>query len=91
MLALDFDIYLIDEGMPNSTDAGFNARAADLLADRLRTTTIVIVSHQPKVLERFAVKAAVLNHGALRMFDTLEEARRHYDQETRAPHPQTAA
>ena len=26
MLALDFDIYLIDEGMPNSTDVSFNKR-----------------------------------------------------------------
>ena len=28
MLALDFDIYLIDEGMPNSTDASSTARPA---------------------------------------------------------------
>jgi capsular polysaccharide transport system ATP-binding protein len=82
MLALDFDMYLIDEGMPSSTDAEFNKRAGDLLAERLRTTTIIIVSHQPKVLEKFARKAAVLMDGRLHMFDTLEEAKQLYDYET---------
>jgi capsular polysaccharide transport system ATP-binding protein len=82
MLALDFDMYLIDEGMPNSTDAEFNRKAGDILAERLRTTTIIIVSHQPKILEKFARKAAVLMDGKFHMFDTLEEAKRLYDYET---------
>ncbi|MCA0940509.1 ATP-binding cassette domain-containing protein [Salipiger pacificus] len=82
MLALDFDIYLIDEGMPSSTDAEFNRKAGEILAERLRTTTIVIVSHQPAILEKFARKAAVLMDGKLHQFDTLEEAKRLYDYET---------
>jgi len=45
LLALDFDIYLIDEGMPNSTDVEFNRKAGEILRDRLRTTTVIIVSH----------------------------------------------
>ena len=84
MLALDFDMYLIDEGMPNSTDVEFNRKAGDVLAERLRSTTIVIVSHQPEVLEKFARKAAVLMDGRLHMFDTLEEARQLYDYETQS-------
>ncbi|WP_353473258.1 ATP-binding cassette domain-containing protein [Salipiger sp. H15] len=82
MLALDFDIYLIDEGMPSSTDVEFNRKAGEILAERLRTTTIVIVSHQPAILEKFARKAAVLMDGKLHQFDTLEEAKRLYDYET---------
>ncbi|WP_417525790.1 ABC transporter ATP-binding protein [Marinovum sp.] len=82
MLALDFDIYLIDEGMPNSTDVEFNKKAAAILAERLRTTTIVIVSHQPAVLEKFARKAGVLLNGQLHMFETLEEAKQLYDYQT---------
>ena len=82
MLSLDFDMYLIDEGMPNSTDVEFNRKAGDLLAERLRTTTIVIVSHQPDILQKFARKAAVLMGGRLHMFDTLEEAKQLYDYET---------
>ncbi|EYD72170.1 ABC transporter ATP-binding protein [Limimaricola hongkongensis] len=79
MLALDFDIYLIDEGMPQTTDAEFNRKAGEILRERLETTTVIIVSHQPQTLERFARSAAVLRHGRLRMFDSLEEARELYD------------
>ena len=82
MLALDFDIYLIDEGMPNSTDVDFNKRAGEILAERLRTTTLIIVSHQADILEKFVRKAAVLMDGNLHMFETLEEAKRLYDYET---------
>ncbi|MBB3711730.1 capsular polysaccharide transport system ATP-binding protein [Limimaricola variabilis] len=79
MLALDFDIYLIDEGMPQTTDAEFNRKAGEILRERLETTTVIIVSHQPQTLERFARQAAVLRNGKLHMFDTLEEARELYD------------
>lgn len=84
LLALDFDIYLIDEGMPSTTDAEFNRKAGDLLQERLRTTTIIIVSHQPGTLEKFARSAAVLLDGRLHMFDSLEEAKQLYDYETQS-------
>lgn len=82
MLALDFDMYLIDEGMPSSTDVEFNKKAGSILQERLRTTTLVIVSHSPSTLEKFAQQAAVLLDGQLHMFDTLEEAKQLYDYET---------
>jgi capsular polysaccharide transport system ATP-binding protein len=82
MLSLDFDIYLIDEGMPQTTDAEFNRKAGEILKERLATTTVIIVSHQPETLEKFARSAAVLRDGRLHMFDTLEEARQLYDYQT---------
>ncbi|MEM6939397.1 MAG: ATP-binding cassette domain-containing protein [Pseudomonadota bacterium] len=82
MLALDFDMYLIDEGMPSTTDAEFNRKAGEILQERLRTTTIIIVSHQAQTLEKFARSAAVLLDGQFIMFDTLEEAKQLYDYET---------
>lgn len=82
LLALEFDIYLIDEGMPQTTDAQFNRRAGTILADRLRNATVVIVSHQAQTLEKFARRAAVLRDGRLHQFDTLEEAKQLYDYET---------
>ena len=84
MLALDFDMYLIDEGMPSSTDVEFNRKAGEILQERLRSTTIIIVSHQASILEKFARSAAVLINGQLQMFDTLEEAKRLYDYETQS-------
>ncbi len=84
MLSLDFDIYLIDEGMPASTDAEFNRRAGSVLRDRLKDTTVVVVSHQASTLEKFVRSAAVLRDGQIHLFDTLEEAKALYDYETQS-------
>jgi len=81
LLALDFDIYLIDEGMPASTDVEFNQKAGTILRQRLETATVIVVSHQPETLEKFCRTAAVLRHGKLHLFDTLEEAKQLYDYE----------
>ena len=91
MLALEFDIYLIDEGMPATTDVAFNKRAGTILRERLKNATVVVVSHQPKTLEKFCRQAAVLRNGQLYMFETLEEAKRLYDYDAESspvPHPQ---
>ncbi len=82
LLALEFDIYLIDEGMPNSTDAEFNRKAGEVLKERLESATVVIVSHQAQTLEKFARSAAVMRDGQLHLFDTLEEAQQLYDYQT---------
>ena len=81
MLALEFDIYLIDEGMPASTDVEFNRKAGQILRQRLANATVVVVSHQPSTLEKFCQSAAVLRNGQLYMFETLEEAKQLYDYE----------
>ncbi len=82
LLAIEFDIYLIDEGMPGTTDAEFNRKAGTLLRDRLQQATVVVVSHDPKILQQFCSSAAVLRDGQLYMFETLQEAKRLYDYET---------
>lgn len=79
LLALDFDIYLIDEGMPGTTDVEFNRKAGSVLRDRLKRATVVIVSHQPQTLEQYCSSAAVLRDGQLHMFDTLEDAKKMYN------------
>ncbi len=82
LLALDFDVYLIDEGMPSSTDPEFNRKAGTILREKLQKATVIVVSHQASTIEKFCKTAAVLRHGQLYMFDTLEEAKRLYDYET---------
>ncbi|WP_108484245.1 ABC transporter ATP-binding protein [Oceaniglobus ichthyenteri] len=84
LLALEFDIYLIDEGMPSTTDVEFNKKAGTILRERLENSTIVVVSHQAETLEKFCRSAAVLMDGRLHMFDTLEEAKQLYDYETQS-------
>ena len=82
LLALEFDIYLIDEGMPGTTDAEFNRKAGSILRERLEKATVVVVSHQASTLEKFCRSAAVIKDGNFVMFDTLEEAKAIYDYET---------
>lgn len=82
LLALDFDIYLIDEGMPSTTDVAFNRRAGAILRERLKGATVVVVSHQARTIEKFCNAAAVLRHGQLFLFDNVEEARQLYEHET---------
>ncbi|NCM97144.1 MAG: ABC transporter [Rhodobacteraceae bacterium CG2_30_10_405] len=79
LLALEFDIYLIDEGMPATTDVEFNRKAGAILRDRLSKATVIVVSHQAQTLEKFCRSAAVLRDGKMYMFDTLEEAKQLYD------------
>ncbi len=79
LLSLEFDIYLIDEGMPNTTDPRFNEKAGSVLAERLNNGTVVIVSHDPEVIQKFCRSAAVLRDGKLLMFDTLAEAQSVYN------------
>lgn len=79
LLAMEFDIYLIDEGMPQTTDAEFNRKAGTVLFERLQTSTVVIVSHQAATIERFCKTAAVLRDGRLYQFQSLEEAKQYYD------------
>lgn len=81
LLALDFDMYLIDEGMPSTADVNFNRKAGSILRERLERTTIIVVSHQAATLEKFCRSAAILRNGQLYMFDTLEEAKAFYDYE----------
>ena len=82
LLALDFDIYLIDEGMPATTDVAFNQKAGDILKERLLHSTVIMVSHDPETLKRFCTSAAVLKNGQFYQFDTLEEAKAMYNYES---------
>jgi capsular polysaccharide transport system ATP-binding protein len=82
LLSIEFDIYLIDEGMPATSDAEFNRKAGNILKERLKRSTVVIVSHSPQTLQKFCRSAAVLKNGRLYQFETLEEARRLYDYQT---------
>ncbi|MCY1128629.1 ATP-binding cassette domain-containing protein [Frigidibacter sp. RF13] len=80
LLALEFDMYLIDEGMPSTSDVEFNRKAGSILKERLEKATVIVVSHQVSTLERFCRSGAVLKDGRLTFYDTLEEARWHYEQ-----------
>jgi capsular polysaccharide transport system ATP-binding protein len=72
-LAVDFDCYLIDE-VTATGDARFVNRAQQVLAERTRDRSIVMVSHQPEHLRLYCRSAAVLHEGALTFFEDVDEA-----------------
>lgn len=82
LLSIEFDIYLIDEGMPATSDVEFNRKAGNILRERLQKSTVVIVSHSAATLKKFCRSAAVLKNGQLYQFETLEEAKRLYEYQT---------
>ncbi len=72
-LAIDFDVYLVDE-VTGAGDARFRERCRDALLHRRRTATMIMVSHDPGTLRAYCTRGAVLKDGSLTMFDDLEEA-----------------
>jgi capsular polysaccharide transport system ATP-binding protein len=82
LLALEFDIYLIDEGMPGAFDQRFAVKAGGMLRERLANSTVVIVSHSAEILKMYCDRGAVLRDGTLHMFDTLEAALDVYTHDT---------
>jgi capsular polysaccharide transport system ATP-binding protein len=72
-LAIDFDVYLIDE-ITAVGDARFQARCKEAFAQRVRHSNIVMVSHSFETIRAYCDAGAVLHDGNLIMYDTVETA-----------------
>lgn len=80
LMAIDFDVYLVDEGA-SAGDKRFNEKAAAVFRERLEYSTLIMVSHSPETLKRYCDQAGVLMNGQLFLFDSLEEAKELYEYE----------
>ena len=79
-LAIDFDFYLIDEGV-SAGDQWFRDKCAAAFAERRRRSSgILMVSHNPQTIERYCDIAMVLHRGQLVPFAKLDDAVRFYCQ-----------
>ena len=73
-LAIDFDFYLIDEGV-GAGDRWFRDKAAAAFAERRRRSSgILMVSHDPNTIEQYCDIGMVLYRGQLVPFANLDEA-----------------
>ena len=73
-LAIDFDFYLIDEGM-SAGDRWFQDKAAAAFEERQRKSSgLLIVSHNPATIEKYCDIAMVLHRGQLIPFSDLDKA-----------------
>lgn len=76
-MAAQYDCYLVDEGF-NAGDARFTQRMSDMFEQRRANANMIVVSHNGSVIRKFCDKAAVLEKGHLTMYDSVEEALKHY-------------
>ena len=72
-MAIDFQVYLIDEVIAVG-DKPFQERCRTTLKARRDHSSVIIVSHNMDTIRQFADRCAVLNDGKLTLFDDVDEA-----------------
>lgn len=77
-MAIEFDCFLIDEGMAVG-DHRFGARCHEELFVKRKDRSFILVSHDPHIIKTYCERAAVLHRGQLHDFDTVEQAYDFYE------------
>lgn len=72
-IALEFDVYLIDEGF-SAGDARFAARCQTAFKRRLENSRVIIVSHTTETLLTYCDVGATLHQGKLTYFNDIRDA-----------------
>lgn len=72
-LAVNFDVYLIDEIIAVG-DERFKQRSIERLKKRTETSKVIMISHQAGTIRDFCDKAAILNGGQLTVYPDLRTA-----------------
>ncbi|MFN6999486.1 MAG: ABC transporter ATP-binding protein [Elioraea tepidiphila] len=76
-LLVDFECYLIDEGLA-SGDARFAERYGRELHQRLSRSSVIMVSHSAELVGRLCNSAAILDQGVLTPYRSVDEALARY-------------
>lgn len=76
-LAIDFDLYLIDE-VTEVGDERFRRKCAAAFRERMQRSDIILVSHNPRTIRQYCHRGAVLADGQLRLFDDVAGAAERY-------------
>jgi capsular polysaccharide transport system ATP-binding protein len=76
-IAIDFDVYLIDE-VTSVGDAKFRKKAKEALLERSENANVIMVSHEMNEIRQFCDSAIVLHKGELTFYNDLEQGIEHY-------------
>lgn len=76
-LAIDFDVYLIDE-VTEVGDQRFRRKCADTFRARMAHSDIILVSHNPQTIRQYCDRGAILADGALSLYDEIGAALTRY-------------
>jgi capsular polysaccharide transport system ATP-binding protein len=83
-MAIEFDCFLIDEGMAVG-DHRFGQRCHEELFVKRKDRAFILVSHDPNIIRTYCERAAVLHMGRLYEFPSIDEAYEFYDQQAVPP------
>ena len=72
-LAIEFDVYLIDE-VTEIGDERFRQKCAAAFRDRIRSSDIILVTHNSRTIRQYCDRAAVLADGRLELYDDITGA-----------------
>lgn len=72
-LAIDFDVYLVDE-VTEVGDARFRAKSAQAFRERVKRSDIIMVTHNSNTIKAYCDRGAVLKNGSIEFYSTIEEA-----------------
>lgn len=72
-LALEFDVYLVDE-VTAVGDIAFKRKCMLAFAERRRNARIIMVSQAATTIGKLCQRGAILEDGRLRLFDTMADA-----------------
>ena len=76
-LAIDFDVYLIDE-VTEIGDQRFRRRCAEAFRQRMQRSDIILVTHNPHTIRQYCDRGAVLANGQLTLHDDIGTALESY-------------
>ena len=85
-LAIDFDVYLIDE-VTEIGDERFQQKCAGAFRDRMQSSDVILVTHNSRTIRQYCDRGAVLANGRLELYDDLDDALAHYQQLLKEPVP----
>lgn len=77
-IAIDFDVYLIDEAT-SVGDQKFRKKAKQALLEKSKTASVVMVSHEIEEIREFCDSAVILHQGRLMFYENLDEALKVYE------------
>lgn len=72
-MAIDFDCFLIDEVLAVG-DQRFQERCHDVLLENHSHRSLIVVSHDHAMIEKYCERFAVLHGGKLHFYDAIDEA-----------------
>lgn len=76
-MAIDFDCYLIDEVLAVG-DSQFQKKCHDQLFGQKADRSLLLVSHQEKIIREYCQKAYVLHNKTLHPFKSIDDAFKYY-------------